>query len=150
QARRRGESEGGARRCGARGQQEAPRCDQQCRPRCAGRERAEHRRSDSRCHRHRARRRSEREDQLLRQAPMNIAISAELAATVRTPPKIERIRISSREQWLKLRQSDVTASVAAALLGIHPYQTVFALWALKTGKISDDVEETPPMRRGKL
>lgn len=81
---------------------------------------------------------------------MNIAISPELAAIVKTPPKIERIRISSREQWLKLRSSDVTASVAAALLGIHPYTTAYALWALKTGRIAEDAEETPPMRRGRL
>lgn len=81
---------------------------------------------------------------------MNIAVSPELAAIVKTPPKIERHRITSREQWLKLRGQDVTASTAAALLGIHPYQTAYALWALKTGRIADDVEETPPMRRGRL
>lgn len=81
---------------------------------------------------------------------MNIAISPQLAATIKTPPKIERLRFSSREQWLGYRQKDVTASAAAALLGIHPYQTAYSLWALKTRKISEDVEETPPMRRGKL
>lgn len=81
---------------------------------------------------------------------MNIAISPELAATVRTPPKIERHRIGSREQWMAMRRQDVTASAAAALLGIHPYQTAYHLWAVKTGKIEDDVEETPPIRRGRL
>lgn len=63
---------------------------------------------------------------------------------------IERIAITSREQWLACRQKDVTASVAGALLGVHPYATAYGLHLLKAGKISDDVEETPPMRRGRL
>lgn len=81
---------------------------------------------------------------------MTLAVSAELATTIRTPAKVERIRIGSRDQWLKLRRQDITASVAAALLGIHPYTTAFQLWALKTGRVSEDTEETPPMRRGRL
>lgn len=81
---------------------------------------------------------------------MNITASPELAAIVKTPPKIERIRIASREQWLKLRVQDVTASSAACLLGIHPYQTAFSLWAVKTGRISDEIEDSPPLRRGRL
>lgn len=81
---------------------------------------------------------------------MNDIASPELAAIIRTPPKIERIRIASRDQWLALRRQDVTASIAAALLGIHPYMTAFELWALKSGKIAEDAEETPPMRRGRL
>lgn len=81
---------------------------------------------------------------------MNDVASPELAAILKTPPKIERIKIGSRDQWLALRQKDVTASVAGALLGIHPYTTAYSLWALKTGQIADDIEETPPMRRGRL
>lgn len=80
----------------------------------------------------------------------DIAISGELAASLKAPSKIERIKIGSRDQWLGLRSKDITASVAGALLGIHPYTTAYALWALKTGQIADDVEETPPMRRGRL
>lgn len=80
----------------------------------------------------------------------DIAISGELAASLKAPSKIERIKIGSRDQWMALRQKDVTASAAAALLGIHPYQTAYGLWALKTGLISDDAEETPPMKRGRL
>lgn len=63
---------------------------------------------------------------------------------------IERIAIENREQWLALRQSDVTASIAGALLGVHPYSTAFGLYLLKTGKITEDPEETGPMRRGRL
>lgn len=81
---------------------------------------------------------------------MSLVASPELAAIVKKPGGIERIRITSREQWLRCRSQDITASTAAALLGIHPYQTAYGLWALKTGKIADDVEETPPMRRGRL
>lgn len=81
---------------------------------------------------------------------MNIAVSPELAAIVRTPPKIERHRFASREQWLKMRMQDVTASSAAALLGIHPYQTAYSLWAVKTGRLSDEIEDSPPLRRGRL
>lgn len=81
---------------------------------------------------------------------MNDIASPQLAAILKTPPKVERIRIASREQWLSARRQDVTASAAAALLGIHPYATAYGLWATKTGRISDEIEETPPMRRGKL
>ena len=63
---------------------------------------------------------------------------------------IEKIAIKDRQQWLKLRERDVTASVAGALFGVHEYQTPLGLWALKSGTLSDDVEETPPMRRGRL
>lgn len=81
---------------------------------------------------------------------MNDVASTELAAVLKTPPKIERHRITDREQWLKMRSQDVTASAAAALLGIHPYQTAYSLWATKTGLISDEIEDTPPLRRGRL
>ncbi|TIR23982.1 MAG: endonuclease [Mesorhizobium sp.] len=55
-----------------------------------------------------------------------------------------------REEWLALRQHDVTASVAASLLGIHPYKTPYGLWAEKTGRVREDTEETEAMERGNL
>lgn len=64
--------------------------------------------------------------------------------------KIERIPITSRDQWLALRRKDVTASVAGALLGIHEFTTAFGLWALKSGAVDEDPEETGPMKRGRL
>jgi len=64
--------------------------------------------------------------------------------------RTERIAIENREQWLALRRQDVTASIAACLVGAHPYATAYGLWASKTGRIPDDVEETAPMRRGRL
>lgn len=63
---------------------------------------------------------------------------------------IEKIAIENRDQWLALRQSDITASIAGALLGVHPYSTAYGLWLLKKGLIAEDPEETGPMRRGRL
>lgn len=63
---------------------------------------------------------------------------------------IDRIPITSREQWLKLREQDVTASVAGALLGVHEFTTAYGLYALKTGAVQEDPEETGPMKRGRL
>lgn len=62
----------------------------------------------------------------------------------------DRIPIENRDQWLSLRKQDVTASVAGALLGVHPYITGYGLWALKSGRFNEDPEETAPMRRGRL
>lgn len=62
---------------------------------------------------------------------------------------VERIKITDRESWLALRRQDVTASSAAALLGVHPYVTALQLFLEKTGQ-SDPVEETEAMTRGRL
>jgi len=63
---------------------------------------------------------------------------------------IEQHKFVDRATWLSQRQRDITASVAGALLGVHEYQTPYGLWALKTGQIQEDADETPPMRRGRL
>ncbi len=63
---------------------------------------------------------------------------------------IEIIRPADRAAWLAARQQDVTASVASALLGAHPYTTPYSLWAEKTGRLSPDTEETEAMERGNL
>lgn len=52
--------------------------------------------------------------------------------------------------WHKLRSKDITASVAGALIGAHEFTTKFELWALKTGKIAHDPEESPAIKRGRL
>lgn len=62
----------------------------------------------------------------------------------------EKIPASDRNAWLALRGKDVTASIAGALLGVHEYTTAYSVWALKTGRIKDDFEENPAMRRGTL
>ncbi|KAB0269018.1 YqaJ viral recombinase family protein [Microvirga brassicacearum] len=63
---------------------------------------------------------------------------------------IQRIPAGDRNTWLELRQKDVTASAVAALLDVHPFITGYELWALKTGVIHEDPEETPEMQRGRL
>ncbi len=63
---------------------------------------------------------------------------------------IERIPVTDRASWLALRQRDVTASAVGCLLGVHEFWTPLALWAIKTGAIKEDPEESAPMRRGRL
>jgi predicted phage-related endonuclease len=65
-------------------------------------------------------------------------------------PEIQRLDASDQATWLSLRGRDVTASSAGALFGVHEYVTPFLLWALKSGRVADDPEDTPPMRRGRL
>jgi predicted phage-related endonuclease len=62
---------------------------------------------------------------------------------------IERIPILSRPQWLELRKPDVTASVVAALFGLHPYVTALKLYYQHNG-MEFEFEETKPIRRGRL
>lgn len=65
--------------------------------------------------------------------------------------RIERIEPASRAEWLELRKQDVTASVAACLLGdVHPYVTAFELWARKSGRLPEDASESRQMKRGRL
>lgn len=73
------------------------------------------------------------------------------------PADVVRFRFDDRASWLALREPDVTASVAAAVVGEHPYQTRLGLYALKTGQAADSevepiIEENsislPPMLRG--
>ena len=63
---------------------------------------------------------------------------------------IELHDASNRTVWLERRKQDITASVAGALFGVHEYTTCFELWALKSGRLNRDPEETPQMRRGRL
>lgn len=63
---------------------------------------------------------------------------------------IRTFPITDRKTWLSHRQPDVTASVAAALFGEHPYQTRYGLYCLKAGLIKEDPEDTPLFKRGRL
>jgi predicted phage-related endonuclease len=62
---------------------------------------------------------------------------------------IERIQIVSREQWLTLRKSDVTASAVACLFGVHPYVTPLALFQEKNGLELPEIDNAV-LRRGRL
>lgn len=58
------------------------------------------------------------------------------------------IDITSREQWLALREKDITASRVAALFDAHPFMSRADLdMQLRGGKNTND---TPAMRRGRL
>ncbi len=57
---------------------------------------------------------------------------------------------ADRAAWLDARKQDVTASVAGVLLGIHPYQTPYGLWAEKSGRVASDDADNPVLRRGRL
>jgi len=62
---------------------------------------------------------------------------------------VERIAIITREQWLALRQNDVTASAVGALFGVHPYSTLLALWNEKRG-LELDPPDQAILERGQL
>lgn len=63
---------------------------------------------------------------------------------------VQIILPADRATWLDARKQDVTASVAGALLGIHPYQTPYGLWAEKSGRVASDDADNPVLRRGRL
>jgi hypothetical protein len=61
---------------------------------------------------------------------------------------IERIPITSREQWLELRSKDVTASTVGALFeNSGSYVSEYGLWAEKTGR-GELVKQNDAMTRG--
>jgi len=61
---------------------------------------------------------------------------------------IERLKVTSREEWLEWRKQDVTASNVGALFNAHPYVTPLRLYAEKRGT-EFNVEDNKVMRRGR-
>lgn len=57
-------------------------------------------------------------------------------------------RPKTREEWLAARESDVTATDAAALFGVSPYATPFELFHRKAGNLAVEFEPTERMRWG--
>lgn len=72
------------------------------------------------------------------------------APSPRQAVNVDVIPIGTKEEWLALRETDVTASVVAALFGQHPYTSTYALWMLKSKTIVPDAEETEAMLRGTM
>jgi hypothetical protein len=66
------------------------------------------------------------------------------------PAGVEAIPVTDRAQWLKMREQDITASVYGALFNDHTFTTPYQLWALKSGLVPEDDEQTPPMEAGEL
>lgn len=55
----------------------------------------------------------------------------------------------SKEEWTKLRSTTIGGSDAAAILGLNPYKSPYALWAEKTGKvIPEDISQKEAVRLG--
>lgn len=50
---------------------------------------------------------------------------------------MREVTITSREQWLSLRRSNVGASEVAALFDCSPYTSRYALWQIKAGRIPE-------------
>jgi predicted phage-related endonuclease len=49
--------------------------------------------------------------------------------------------MTERERWLAERRKGIGSSDAAAILGVHPYKSAYAVWAEKTGLIVEDSEQ---------
>lgn len=55
----------------------------------------------------------------------------------------------SREEWLEARNAGIGGSDCAAILGLNPYKSRYALWAEKTGKIvPEDISDKEAVRLG--
>jgi putative phage-type endonuclease len=50
---------------------------------------------------------------------------------------ITRIKTDSREEWLALRKKYIGGSDAAAVVGLNPFSSPYALWAEKTGRMPE-------------
>jgi predicted phage-related endonuclease len=65
---------------------------------------------------------------------------------------IERVPVNpvtNREEWLAVREPDVTASVIGALWGLHPWETIAGLYAAKRGVAMPEIDPTSSViRRG--
>ena len=61
---------------------------------------------------------------------------------------IERRDITSRDEWLQWRKTDVTASAVGALFNCHPYTTALRLYAAKRGTEFEHADNKA-MRRGR-
>jgi predicted phage-related endonuclease len=57
--------------------------------------------------------------------------------------------IENKAQWLGLRKRVIGAAESAALVGVHEYKTYYGLWAQKSGKLPEVVEDTGAMERGR-
>ena len=55
----------------------------------------------------------------------------------------------SHEQWLEARRKSIGGSDAASILGLNQYNSAYALWCEKTGKITpEDISDKEAVRLG--
>ena len=62
--------------------------------------------------------------------------------------KIERISTETDEQWLELRQKDITSTEISSLFGCSPYMTPFELWQRKHKNLRLELEPNERMNWG--
>ena len=48
---------------------------------------------------------------------------------------ITKVKTNSKQEWLDLRRTGIGGSDAAAVVGLNPFSSPYALWAEKTGKV---------------
>lgn len=75
---------------------------------------------------------------------------ARMSATKRGFEVFEIDTINRRDEWLRLRAPDVTASVAGALFNIHDFMTPYRLWIRHMGFLKDEQIDSPALKRGRL
>lgn len=65
-------------------------------------------------------------------------------------PAADAIPCATQEEWLEARRTGIGGSDAAVVLGISPFKKPLQLWAEKCNLLGDDVEQTEPIKWGKL
>ncbi len=63
---------------------------------------------------------------------------------------IQRWKIIDREEWLARRRPNINGSEVAALFGLNPYMSPFALYAGKAGLADMAVPDSDVLRRGRI
>jgi putative phage-type endonuclease len=56
---------------------------------------------------------------------------------------------SGSEDWHKAREGGLGGSEVGTILGLNPYESAYALWCKRTGRIPSQIEENWPIRFGK-
>lgn len=54
------------------------------------------------------------------------------------------------QAWHDIRQTGITGTEVAAIMGLSPYSSAYKIWAIKTNRIDGHVPQNRPMRLGQL
>jgi len=68
---------------------------------------------------------------------------------IRTAKKIGDFTPSDQE-WHDLRMRGITGTDTGAILGVSPFASAYKVWAVKTGQVTDTVQQNDRMRLGQL
>ena len=72
--------------------------------------------------------------------------------------KLDKIRTAVRlgdytpddREWHELRLRGITGTDCAAILGASPFSSAYKIWAVKTGRVKDELKQNQAMRLGQL